>query len=387
MPEAEDHAEKSTPRGFAVPQNAASYETETTNIYAFLEMVVFACISYTSWRPASRIAAPTVVDETTGGFARVIRKHKLLDELEQSEGLLSERLPEAQFPALEASGTTTQPNSKCRGDVPHQNGDHSIAPPSSVIASTTTRLLTDPKKASSDGVTSGEAYLWDDAPSATPLHSERNAKNGMTHISTSAAETSTAQLQDRVDFPGAPTTTHVIGHDKPTVPVSDPNQSSCLRDFAERPGYSSRQLSSAVPPDDNALAETCGVSTLPAADSHESGGGANLYCRQKDQHDDGAQPWTTCGVPEHDPETWHGCRPTMDKFAVDLDKVLDELEQSEGLLSERLREAQFPALKASGPTTQPNSKCQRLREAQFPALKASRPTTQPNSKCRGNVPH
>ncbi|XP_077499243.1 smad anchor for receptor activation [Amblyomma americanum] len=223
---------------------------------------------------------------------------KVLDELEQSEGLLSERLPEAQFPALEASGTTTQPNSKCRGDVPHQNGDHSIAPPSSVIAPTTTRLLTDPKRASSDGVTSGEAYLWDDAPSATPLHSERNAKNGMTHIPTSAAETSTAQLQDCVDFSGAPTTTHVIGHDKPTVPVSDPNQSSCLRDFAERPGYSSRQLSSAVPPDDNALAETCGVSTLPAADSHESGGGANLYCRQKDQHDDGAQLWTTCGVPE-----------------------------------------------------------------------------------------
>ncbi|XP_077499242.1 uncharacterized protein LOC144110275 [Amblyomma americanum] len=207
---------------------------------------------------------------------------KVLDELEQSEGLLSERLPEAQFPGLEASGTTTQPNSKCRGDVPHQNGDHSIAPPSSVLASTTTLLLTDPKK----------------APPEAPLHTERNAKNGMTHIPTSDAETSTAQLQDCVDFPGAPTTTHVIGHDKPTVPVSDPNQSSCLRDFAERPGYSSRQLSSAVPPDDNALAETCGVSTLPAADSHESGGGANLYCRQNDQHDDGAQPWTTCGVPE-----------------------------------------------------------------------------------------
>lgn len=217
---------------------------------------------------------------------------KVLDELEQSEGLLSERLPEAQIRALEVSGSTAQTNAKHLGDVPHQNGDHSIAPPTSVIASTNTRVLTDPKKTSNDGVTSGEVYYWDDVPPATALHPERNAT---AHTPANAAETAVAHVQDHVDFSGARTAAHVVCYDKLDVPVSDANQSSCLRDCVEESGYSRHQ--SAVFPSDNALAETCARPVVPAADSYENGADANSCSGQSNQHDSRACVGAISGLP------------------------------------------------------------------------------------------
>lgn len=248
---------------------------------------------------------------------------KVLDELEQSEGLLSERLPEAQLRALEVSGPTAQTNAKCLGDVPHQNGDHSIVPPTSVIASTTTRALANPKKTSNDDVSSSEAYYWDDVPPATALQPERNAKNVATHIPTNAAETAAVHLQDHVNFPGARTTAHVVCYDKPAVPVSDIKQNSCLRDCVEQPGYSSRQPSSAAPPGDDALVETCGRPIVPAADGYENSAAANSYSSQSNQHDSRAQVGVASGVHEQpapcaDPRTLPASlEPILDRVCSD----------------------------------------------------------------------
>lgn len=186
---------------------------------------------------------------------------KVLDELEQREGLLSERLPETQLHAFEVPRpAAAQPIPKCRGDVPQQNGDHG-AVPTPVLPSVNAQGITDSKKPSSNDATSGKACFWDDgpvtllsAPSASP-YSEKGVNDAPLHVPTSAPpsipSTATAShLQDCADSTGACS----IGQNA-SVPVqaSIPDRTGCVRDSVKPPGYSSAELPPLLAPSGNSV--------------------------------------------------------------------------------------------------------------------------------------
>lgn len=95
----------------------------------------------------------------------VVDLDKVLDELEQDEGLFGERFPETQHCALDVSRPAAQ--GKCRGDVPRQNGDHSAAPVP-IVTSGNAHGPADSKNANKDATIGGEAHFWDDISQGVP---------------------------------------------------------------------------------------------------------------------------------------------------------------------------------------------------------------------------
>ncbi|XP_077550078.1 smad anchor for receptor activation isoform X1 [Haemaphysalis longicornis] len=90
---------------------------------------------------------------------------KVLDELEQSEGLFGERFPETQHCALDLPRPATQ--GKCRSDVPRQNGDHSVAP-APIVTSGNAHEPAETKNTNDDATIGGEAHFWDDISQGMP---------------------------------------------------------------------------------------------------------------------------------------------------------------------------------------------------------------------------
>lgn len=207
---------------------------------------------------------------------------KVLDELEQSEGLLSERLPETQLHAFEVPRPATQAIPKCRGDVPRQNGDHAMPPP--VLPSANAQGLTDSKKPSSDDATSGKAFFWDGSPTtmldstATSLYSEKGVRNAPVHMPSSASpsipsEATAGHLRECVDSSGACS----VGHNVSVpVQVSGPERTCGLRDSVELPSYSSAQLPPLVAPSGSTVSSVCGR-PVSAADGCRSSDGGVMY--------------------------------------------------------------------------------------------------------------
>ncbi|XP_065305516.2 zinc finger FYVE domain-containing protein 9 [Dermacentor albipictus] len=208
---------------------------------------------------------------------------KVLDELEQSEGLLSEKLPEAQLHEFEVPRPSTQTIPKCRGDVPRQNGDHSAVPPP-VLPSANAQGLTDSKKPNSDEASSGKAFFWDGSPATvldsttTSLYSQKGVRNAPVHTPSSASpsiplEATAGHLRECVDSPGACS----VGRNVCVpVQVSGPDRTGGLRDSVELPSYSSAQLPPLVAPSGNTVSNVCG-GTVSKADVCNSSDGGVMY--------------------------------------------------------------------------------------------------------------
>ncbi|KAL1443388.1 hypothetical protein MTO96_007476 [Rhipicephalus appendiculatus] len=199
---------------------------------------------------------------------------KVLDELEQREGLLSERLPETQHHAFEVPRPAAAPAiPKCGGDVPHQNGDHS-AMPTPVLPSANAQGITDSKKPSSNDTTNSKACFWDDgpvtllsAPSAS-LYSEKGVRDTPVHVPTSAPPSipsivTAGHLQDGTNSSGACSTGQ---NASVPVQVGVTDQTSCVRDSVEVPGYSAAELPPLVAPSGNSVLSSLDGPVVSSAD-------------------------------------------------------------------------------------------------------------------------
>uniref|UniRef100_A0A224YPY0 FYVE zinc finger domain-containing protein n=1 Tax=Rhipicephalus zambeziensis TaxID=60191 RepID=A0A224YPY0_9ACAR len=199
---------------------------------------------------------------------------KVLDELEQREGLLSERLPETQHHAFEVPRPAAAPAiPKCGGDVPHQNGDHS-AMPTPVLPSANAQGITDSKKPSSNDTTNSKARFWDDGPVtllSTPsasLYSEKGVRDTPVHVPTSAPPSvpsivTAGHVQDCTNSSGACSTGQ-----NASVPmqVGVTDQTSCVRDSVEVPGYSTAELPPLVVPSGNSVSSSLDRPVVCSAD-------------------------------------------------------------------------------------------------------------------------
>lgn len=218
---------------------------------------------------------------------------KVLDELEQREGLLSERLPETQHHAFEVPRpAAAQAIPKCRGDVPHQNGDHS-GMPTPVLPSANAQGITDSKKPNGNDTTNSKASFWDDgpvtllsAPSAS-LYSEKGVRDTSVHVPTSAAPSapstvSAGHLEERADSSGARSSGQNV-----SVPaqVDVPDRTGCVGDSFEAPVYSAAELPPLVAPSSNSVSSALGLPVVSSADG----------CRNSDNGAPYNGPVSGCG--------------------------------------------------------------------------------------------
>lgn len=218
---------------------------------------------------------------------------KVLDELEQREGLLSERLPETQHHAFEVPRpAAAQAIPKCRGDVPHQNGDHS-GMPTPVLPSANAQGITDSKKPNGNDTTNSKPSFWDDgpvtllsAPSAS-LYSEKGVRDTSVHVPTSAAPSapstvSAGHLEERADSSGARSSGQNV-----SVPaqVDVPDRTGCVGDSFEAPVYSAAELPPLVAPSSNSVSSALGLPVVSSADG----------CRNSDNGAPYNGPVSGCG--------------------------------------------------------------------------------------------
>lgn len=215
---------------------------------------------------------------------------KVLDELEQSEGLLSERHPETQHHAFEVPRPAGAPATpKCRGNVPQQNGDHSdLRPP--VLPSVNAPALTDSKKPGSNDPTSGKACFWGDnpvtllsAPSEASPHSDKSIKSASAHVPSSTSpsilsDATAGRLKDCIDSTAACS----VGQN-PSVPVQDsaPDRSGCARDAVELPGHLSAQPPPLVVHGDNNVSSVYSKPVVSSADGCKSSDDGVMYNGQE----------------------------------------------------------------------------------------------------------
>lgn len=169
---------------------------------------------------------------------------KVLDELEQSEGLLGERFPETQHCAFDVPRPAVQ--GKCGGDVPRQNGDHS-AVPASVVTSRNAHEPADSRNASNDASTKGEAHFWDDISQGAP-----NAEVTASHLpqgpevvpppvslpsSLQSVDAADHPPQECVDCSSARSALRGADCDVPSTVVRGPAKAYCVKDGVEWPSY------------------------------------------------------------------------------------------------------------------------------------------------------